>query len=46
MNSERVLTKVRHFWNQQLRLQQLHIDRHDVSGQDALTAIARRRNAR
>jgi hypothetical protein len=46
MSSPRVLTKARHFWNQQLHLHQLYLDRHDVSGRDALDALARRRNAK
>jgi hypothetical protein len=45
MSSTRVLAKVRHFWNQQLLLHQLYLDRHDVSGGDAIDALARRRNA-
>jgi hypothetical protein len=46
MTSTRVLAKMRHFWNQQLHLHQLYLDRHDVSGMDAIDALARRRNAR
>jgi hypothetical protein len=46
MSSTRVLAKVRHFWNQQLRLQQLYVDRHEVSGRDAIDALAKRRNAK
>jgi hypothetical protein len=46
MNSARVLTKLRHFWDQQVRLHQLYIDRHDVSGGDAIDALARRRKVR
>jgi hypothetical protein len=46
MSSTRVLAKVRHFWNQQLRLHQLYLDRHDISGSDAIDALARRRNAK
>ena len=34
--------QLRLFWNQQLRLHQLYLDRHDVSGGDALDALARR----
>jgi hypothetical protein len=45
MSSTSVLTKVRHSWNQQLRLHQLYLERHDVSGRDAIDALARRRNA-
>jgi hypothetical protein len=43
MSSTRVLADVRHFWNQQLRLHQLYLDRHDVSGRDAVDALARRK---
>jgi hypothetical protein len=43
MGNKRVLAKVRHFWNQQLRLHQLYLDRHDVSGRDAIDALARQR---
>jgi hypothetical protein len=46
MTNTKVLTRIRHFWNQQLRLQQLYLDRHDVSGGDAMAALARRRNGR
>ncbi len=34
------------FWHQQLRLHQLYLDRHDVSGQDALRALAERKRAK
>ena len=43
MDITRLLARLRHFWEQQLRLQRLYIDRHDVSGTDALQAMARRR---
>jgi hypothetical protein len=33
----------RQIWNQQIRLHQLYLDRHDVSGGDALDALAKRR---
>jgi hypothetical protein len=46
MSSTRVLAKMRHFWNQQLGLHQLYLDRHDVSGRDAIDALARRGNAK
>ena len=46
MSSTRVLAKMRHFWDQQLRLHQLYLDRHDVSGGDAIDALARRRNTK
>jgi hypothetical protein len=34
--------QLREFVNQQLRLHQLYLDRHDVSGGDALDALAMR----
>jgi hypothetical protein len=45
MSIARGLAKVRQFWNEQLRLRQLYLDRLDVSGRDAIDALARRRNA-
>jgi hypothetical protein len=46
MTSRETLAKVRHLWNEQVRLQQLYLDRHEVSGMDSLDALARRRNSR
>ena len=34
-----LLTKMREFWEQQVRLQQRYLDRHDASGGDALDAL-------
>jgi hypothetical protein len=45
MSDSRVFTKMRHFWEQQVRLHQLYIDRNDVSGGDAIAAMARRRKS-
>jgi hypothetical protein len=41
-----LIAKLRQFWTVQLRLQQLYIDRHDVSGGDALDALMIREWAR
>ena len=35
----RYRARLQEFWNQQVRLQQLYIDRHDVSGGDAIEAL-------
>jgi hypothetical protein len=37
------IERLQQFWNQQVRLRQLYLDRHDVSGRDALDALAGRR---
>ena len=34
-----LLTKMREFWEQQVRLQQRYLDRHDASGGEALYAL-------
>jgi hypothetical protein len=34
-----LFTKMREFWEQQVRLQQRYLDRHDASGGDALDAL-------
>jgi hypothetical protein len=39
-------TRWQQFWQQQVRLQQLYLDRHDVSGGDALEALAKRKRLR
>jgi len=36
-------TRWKQIWKQQVRLHQLYLDRHDVSGGDALDALAKRR---
>jgi hypothetical protein len=37
------ISRWKRFWKQQVRLHQLYLDRHDVSGGDALDALARRK---
>jgi len=37
------IERLQQFWNEQVRLRQLYLDRNDVSGRDALDALARRR---
>ena len=37
------MERLQQFWNEQIRLHQLYLDRHEVSGRDALDALARRR---
>ncbi|MGK5683086.1 hypothetical protein [Actinoplanes sp. URMC 104] len=39
-------TRLRRMWKDLEHLQHLHIDRHDVSGRDALEALAARRPIR
>ena len=44
MTSRETFAKIRHLWNEQVRLRQLYLDRNEVSGMDALDALARRRS--
>ena len=46
MTSSEAFARIRHLWNEQVRLHQLYLDRHEVSGMDTLDALARRRDGR